>query len=82
MLHPTGKGGAMTNESSTLADSGTSALIELADAIDQVVAEGDGEVIEDAVLTPDDLRAYYDEVERVDEAQQVADDDATQLLIR
>lgn len=72
----------MTDESSTLADSGTSALIELADAIDQVVAEGEGEVIEDAVLTPDDLRVYYDEVERVVEAQQVADDDATQLLIR
>ncbi len=74
----------MTNEHgrSALADAGTSALVELADEIDQVAAEGEGEVIEDAVLTPDDLQAYYDEVERVVEAQQVAEDDATQLLLR
>jgi hypothetical protein len=66
----------------TVADAGTSALVELAQEIDRVAAEGEGEVIEDAVLTPEDLQAYYDEVERVVEAQQVAEDDASQLLLR
>jgi hypothetical protein len=65
-----------------LADEGASALVELADEIDAVVAEGEGEVLEGAVLTAEDLEAYYDEVERVVEAQQVAEDDATQLLLR
>jgi hypothetical protein len=67
---------------STLLDAGTSALVELVEEIDLVAAEGDGEVIEDAVLTQDDLQSYYDDVERVVEAQQIADDDATQLLLR
>lgn len=74
----------MTHEQGTpvLADEGTSALVELADEIDFLVAEGKGEVLDNAVLTAEDLDAYYDEVERVVEAQQVAEDDATQLLLR
>jgi hypothetical protein len=74
----------MTDEhgGAAVANASHSALVELAAEIDQVAAEGEGEVIEDAVLTPDDLKAYYDEVERVVEAQQVAEDDATQLLLR
>ena len=67
---------------SVLVDEGTSALVELAEEISLLAAEGEPEFIEGAALTADDLKVYYEEIERVVEAQQVAEDDATQLFLR
>jgi hypothetical protein len=70
------------HERSAAPKRGSSALIELADDIDRVAAQGKGEVLANTVLTPAELDLYYEEVERVAEAQKISDDDATQLHLR
>ena len=61
---------------------GGATLLEAAEGISEVVGDERGQPVDDAVLSGAEMREYYEEVERLAEAQRVVDENSPQLMLR